>query len=196
MGAHAQQQHLVGLPGAVHADVRQRCGGKQPAQSVERLGPDRLAVHEVRVAGGLGEALREPGLELGKRRAVGVEHPVHVTHVPGPHRRLEHLGVTVIAVVTGAEPAVVGHIACGLLEIRHQPAPLEHLGEHVRSLLAGQVHSAELCHRVVAILEEHAVVELLGAPQSHGGVDAGVPGHVQLAHELVEEQPPQALGRA
>ncbi len=96
----------------------------------------------------------------------------------------------------GAEPTVIGHIARGLLEIGHQPAPLEHLGEHVRGLLARQVHTTELRHRVVAVLEEDAVVELFGAPQSHGGVHAGVAGHVELTHELVEKQSPQALGRA
>ena len=94
------------------------------------------------------------------------------------------------------QPVVVGDVAGRLLEVGHEPAPLEHLGEHVRRLLAGQVHAAELGHRVVAVLEEDPVVELLGAPQSHGGVDADVAAHVEVAHELVEEQPPQALGRA
>ena len=55
---------------------------------------------------------------------------------------------------------------------------------------------AELGHRIVAVLEKDALVELLRSGQADGGVDAVVPAHVQVADELVEEQPPQALGRA
>ena len=50
MGPHAEQQLLVGLTGAVDADVREAGGGKQPAQGVEGLGPDRLATDEIGVA--------------------------------------------------------------------------------------------------------------------------------------------------
>ena len=55
--------------------------------------------------------------------------------------------------------------------------------------------AAQLGHRVVAVLEEHAVVELFRPPQADRGVDGQVTGDVEVAHELVEEQPPQALGR-
>ena len=83
------------------------------------------------------------------------------------------VGVAVVAVAT-AEAAVVRDVARRLLEVRHQPAPLEHLGEQVRRLLAREVHPAELGDGVVAVLEEHPVVELLGPPQPDGGVDGGV----------------------
>ena len=109
-----------------------------------------------------GEALREPRLQLGQQLAVGVEHAVHVADVAGPERRVEDLGVAVVAVVAGAEPLVVGDVARRLLEVGHEPAPLEHLGEHVGRLLAGQVHATELGHRVVAVLDEDPLVELLG----------------------------------
>ena len=56
--------------------------------------------------------------------------------------------------------------------------------------------AAELGHRVVAVLEEHPVVELLGPGQADGGVDAVVAADVEVADELVQEEPPQALGRA
>jgi len=47
----------------------------------------------------------------------------------------------------------------------------------------------QLGHRIVAVFEEDPLVEFLGPPQSHGGVDAGVTSHVEGPHELVEEQP-------
>ena len=89
---------------------------------------------------------------------------------------------------------VVGDVARRLLQVRHQAAPLEHLGQHVRSLLARQVDAAELGHRIVAVLDEDALVELLRAGQADGGVDGRVPRHVEVAHELVEEEPAQVLG--
>ena len=55
---------------------------------------------------------------------------------------------------------------------------------------------AELCHRVVAVLEEDLLVELLGPHQPDGCIDAVVAAHVEVPYELVQEQPPQALGRA
>jgi hypothetical protein len=51
------------------------------------------------------------------------------------------------------------------------------------------VHATELGHGVVAVLEEDPVVELLGPAEADRGVDRGVAGDVEVAHELVEEQP-------
>ena len=193
MGAHPHQQLLVGLPGAVDADVGQRPGRQQAAQGVEALGPDGLAVHEVRVAGLAGVTGGQPGLGLVEQLAVGVEHAVHVAHVAGAEGRVEQARVAEVAVVAGGEALVVGDVAGGLLEVGHQPAPLEHLGQDVRGLLAGQVDAAELGHRVVAVLEEDLLVELLGPLQADRGVDRGVTGDVQLTDELVQEEPAQAL---
>ena len=133
----------------------------------------------------------QPATELG----VGVEQPVHVADVAGAERRPEHLGVAVVA-VAAADARVVGDVAGRLLEVGHEPAPLEHLGEQVRCLLAGQVHAAELGDRVVAVLEEDPVVELLGPAKAHGGVDGRVAADVEVADELVEEEAAQALGRS
>ena len=127
--------------------------------------------------------------------AVGVEQPVHVADVAGAEAAGEHGGVAVEA-VAAAEPGVVGDVARALLEVAHQPAPLEHLRQQVGGLLARQVDAAELGHRVVAVLDEHLLVERLGAGDPDGGVDRVVAGDVEVADELVEEQPPQALGRA
>ena len=58
------------------------------------------------------------------------------------------------------------------------------------------MHAAELRHGVVAVLEEHLLVQLLGAREPDGGVDGLVAGDVEVADELVEEQPAQALRAA
>ena len=103
VGAHPQQQHLVGLPGAVDPDVGQRAGRQEAPQGVERLGPHRLAVDEVGVAGLARVARSQPGLGRLQQLAVGVEHPVHVPHVAGPERRVEQAGIAVVAVVAGGQ---------------------------------------------------------------------------------------------
>ena len=58
------------------------------------------------------------------------------------------------------------------------------------------MHTTELRHRVVAVLDEHLLVELLGPLQSDRRVDRRVARDVELADELVEEEPAQALGRS
>jgi hypothetical protein len=83
-----------------------------------------------------------------------------------------------------------------LLEVGGQPPPLQDLGEEVRRLLAGEVDPTELGHGVVAVLEEDLVVELLGPAQAHGGVDGLIAGDVEIAHELVDEEAPEALRAA
>jgi len=64
VGEQVQDQLLVGLAGGVDAHVRQRGGGQQPAQQVERLGVDRA---RARRRGGAGEALVDPGGDLRQR---------------------------------------------------------------------------------------------------------------------------------
>ena len=98
--------------------------------------------------------------------------------------------------IPAADACVVCDVAGRLFEVRHEPTPLEHLGEEVRGLFTGKVHATELRDGVVAILEEHLVVELLGPPKADGGVDARIATDVELADELIEEQPTQALRRA
>ena len=56
--------------------------------------------------------------------------------------------------------------------------------------------AAELGDRVVAVLAEDPGVELLGAAQPDRGVERRVAGDVEIADELVEEEPAQALRRA
>ena len=93
--------------------------------------------------------------------------------------------------VPAVRPIVVGNVARRLLEVGHQAAPLEHLGQEVRGALARQVHAAELGHRIVAVLAEHPLVELLGPLRAGHGVRraaAGGGGQAAGAHELVEEE--------
>ncbi len=92
-----------------------------------------------------------------------------------------------VAVVAARQALVVGDVARRLLEVRHEPSPLEHLGEDVRRLLAGEVDPAELRDRVVAVLEEDPLVQLLRASQADRGVDGRVARDVELSYELVEE---------
>ena len=92
-----------------------------------------------------------------------------------------------------AAPLGVRNVARGLLEVGHQPAALEHLRQDVRGVLDGQVHAAELRDRVVAVLVEHPLIELVGALECPRRTPAGACSTVGV--ELVEEQPAQRLGR-
>ncbi len=195
MRPHAHQERLEGLPRAVDADVRQRRPGQDAASGVTSFGLDGLLVDEVGVAGLLRVAGARPIHEVGKDTGVGVEEHVEVGDVARPQRRPGDLRVPPVS-VPPAEAAVVRDVAGRLLEVRHEAAPLEDLREQVRRLLASQVHASELGHRVVAVLEEHPVVELLGSPEPDGRVDGEIAREVEVADELVEEQAPQALGRA
>ena len=152
-------------------------------------------MHEVRIALLAGVTGDEPALCLLQELAVGVEHAVHVADVAGAHRRVEQARVPEVPVMAGGQPLVVGDVAGGLLEVGHQASPLEHLGQHVGGLLTRQVHPAELCDRVVPVLEEDLFVEVLGPLQPYGGVDADVAADVELTDELVEEEATEALVR-
>ena len=74
--------------------------------------------------------------------------------------------------------------------------PLEHLGENVRRLLTREVHSPELRNAVIAVLEEHSVVQFLGPSHTNRRIDGLVATDVEVIHELLEEQSTQALRRA
>ena len=192
MGAHAEQQRFVRLTGAVDANVGDRGGRQHPAHRVARLRLDRLLVDEVGVVGLLRVLLARPIHHPGQQRVVCVEQPVEVGDVPHAERRLAHLRRARVP-VAAVDARVVGDVPRRLLEVRHQPAPLEDLRQQVRRLLAREVHAAELRDRVVAVLEEHALVELLGAPEADGRVDREVAGEVEISDEFVEEQTPEAL---
>ena len=92
-------------------------------------------------------------------------------------------------------PIGVGHVSRRLLEVRHQAAPLEHLRQHVRDAFAGDVRAAELCDRIVAVLVEHARVELVGARETDRAAARRRRG-TDLVEKLVQEEPPQRLGRS
>ncbi len=162
--AHAQQQRLVALAGAVDADVRQRRRGQDAADRVARLRLDASACRRSRSRPVPSGSARAPtSVICGQHLGVRGELRVHVGDVaPRVLARGEHVAVAVVPVPT-VELLVVLDVARRLLEVRHEPTPLEDLGEQVRRLLAREVHATELRDGVVAVLEEHAVVELLGA---------------------------------
>ena len=66
-------------------------------------------------------------------------------------------------------------------------------------MLNRDVGSGELSHRVVAVADEHPLVELFGTTHSdHVVISRRRPGQavearIRLVDELVEEDPPQAL---
>ncbi len=192
VGAHSQQQRLEGLAGAVDADVRRGRGRQDPAHRIERLGPRRRAVHELAVVGATADRGPHVFGDDVEAAAVGIEDAVEVTDVAGAERPGQHLGIAVVA-VPATEADVVGDVSGALLEIAHQPTPLEDLGQQVRGLLARQVDAAELRHGVVAVVEEHPLVQFLGAIEADRGVDRMVATDVEVADELVEEQAPQRL---
>ena len=123
---------------------------------------------------------------------VDLEQPVHVRDVAGADGRGQQVRVPEVA-VAATESGVVGDVAGGLLQVGHEPAPLQDLGKDVGCLFAGQVNPTQLGHTVVAVLEEDLVVQLLCTPQPDGGIDRLVAGHVELSDELLEEQATEAL---
>ena len=194
-GAHPQQQRLERLTGPVDADIRRGRRRQDAAHRVERLRPgggavDELAVVRITCDGGA-DVL---GDQFG-RVAVRVEDAIEIADVAGTERAGEHRGIAEVP-VPAAEAGVVGDVARALLEIAHQASPLEDLGEQVRRLFAGEVDAAELGDRVVAVVEEDPLVQLLGPFEADRGVDRLVAGDVEVAHELVEEQPSQRLRAA
>ncbi len=174
VGPHAQEQLLVGLPGRVHADVGHRRGRQHAAGGVERLGPHGLAPHEVGVPRRLGVAHAVVIGHAAEHVAVGVEEAVEVAHVARAEVRAADVGIAVVAEAP-LDPGVVGDVAGRLLEVAGDAPPLEDLGEEVRRLLAGQVDAAQLGDRVVAVLDEHLLVERLGPFEPDRGVDAASP---------------------
>src|SRR2546428_5509144 len=135
-----------------------------------------------------------------------MEGAVERRHVPLAERVVE-LGGDVIA-VAAAGTVVVRDVTRRLLEVGHEAPPLEHLGQDIGRPLARQVDAAELSDRVVAVLEEDALVELLGARTasvSKLGILAPRRAHdrprgslfsLPGRQELVEEETAQRLRRA
>ena len=102
--------------------------------------------------------------------------------------------------VPGGVPLVEADVARGLLEERDPDARvLERLRRDVRGALHGDVRGAELRDGVVAVADEDAVVERARPPQRFAVVRRRSAaeealGETLFAHELVEEDAPQALG--
>ena len=162
MRAHAKQQRFVRLAGAEQSHVRLHRRRQQPAQRVERLRANGRAVHAVAV----GRIFRKPGAKMLLHRLepsrVDLEGAIQRRLIPGLQRRAGEFGRHVV-LPSAARAIGVRHVARRLLEIGHQTAPLEHLRQHVRDALAGEVHAAELRNRIVAVFREHLRVQLFRA---------------------------------
>ncbi len=103
--------------------------------------------------------------------------------------------IAIETIVPVSESLVVAEIPCGLLEVTHEPTPLEHLGQDVARLFTGQVDAAELGDRVVAVLEEDLLVEVVRAREPDRCVDGHVAREVEVTDELVEKESAQTLRR-
>ena len=55
------------------------------------------------------------------------------------------------------------------------------------------MNRAELCDRIIPVLEEHLVVQAFCLVEAYRSIDRAVSAHVEVLHELVEEEPPQRL---
>jgi hypothetical protein len=56
------------------------------------------------------------------------------------------------------------------------------------------VHPAELSDRVISVLEEDLLIEVVGSFQPDRGVNARVAVKIKVPHELIEEKTAEALG--
>ena len=144
-----------------------------------------MSIDEVRVLWRLGVLLCEPISQDWEHLGVGVEHSVHVADVASPEARLEDVVVAVEAVLTIAKTLVVAEVPRRLLEVTHQPSPLENLCENVARLLAGQVHSPELSDRVVTVFVEDLLIEVVGPVEPDGCVNGSIPGQVEVTNEFI-----------
>src|ERR671910_1469859 len=187
-GHQPQEELLVRLARGEDPDVAERRGGQQPTQKVECLGLDRTPPR------GLG--LLAAGPLLGRPRLHGLE-AARVDPEQLVHRRavgLAELLAGVVAVAPVREGPVVGDVARGLLQVGGEAPALQLLGENVRDPLAGEVGATHLGDRVVAIADEHALVETGGA-LSLLSLE-GAPALRDIGGELVEEEPSQRPGVA
>ena len=87
----------------------------------------------------------------------------------------------------------VRHVSRRLLQIRHQPSPLQHLRQDVRDTLTGNVRTTQLGDGVVSVFVEDPGVEPL-SPLDADSRTVRLPcGHV--SEKLVEKQTADGLGR-
>ena len=166
MREHPQQQRFVRLTGAEQTHVGLRGRRQQAAQRIERLGADDRSVDPFRVFRQPSDTSRESAIRAPESTARRrVECAIERVDEPCAQRRAVEFGGHVIF-----PPAVrsigVRYVACRLLEIRHQPSPLEHFGQDVRDALTRQVGAPELRDRIVAVFAEDAGVQLVGAPRA------------------------------
>jgi hypothetical protein len=123
---------------------------------------------------------------------VNLEGPIQRRLIPGLQRRAGEFPRH--AVLPSAARAIgIRHVTRRLFQIGHQTAPLEHLREHVRDTLAGEVHAAELRNGIVAVFREHLGVQPFRAGDADLALDHGCA--AEFAEKFVEKQSSQRLCR-
>ena len=95
--------------------------------------------------------------------------------------------------MTRRKSGVIAEVSRGLFEVTHESTPLEHLGQHIGRLLAGQVHSTKLRNRVIAVFEEHLFVEFFSPAKADCRIKGDITTHVEVANEFIKEQSSKAL---
>ena len=196
MRGHLGDQVLEGPAVPEEAQVGERAGRQQPAQHVERLRPGGRLPGAIRLsllewepfADGPGQGFDQ--LAVGLEQAVGGPLVVRMSE-------LRAAMVEVAAVRTRSiEPDVPGR----LFERRDADATvLQRFGRQGRHALDRDMSACQLGDRVVAVADQHTLVELLGAADGDHIVGVGrssrqlMEAGVGLVDELVEEDAAKAL---
>ena len=220
------QQVFEGLSDSEEPDVGPGCRGQITAQDIAGMGTYGGTIGGLRPPGqglvppglGVGDGVAGPGVpELRPLQRngpsdvldhrlhlprIGFEQELHELQVVPPVFRFGDGGLDEEKVPAGRILPVETHVAGGFLQRRDADAGiLQVLGRHVGDLFAGHVGAAELGHRIIAVSDEHAVVE--GASPAHGGIVAAGRsrrvkhrGEVGVAEELVQKRASKVLGRA
>ena len=225
-GVELRQQVLERLSHPEQAHVGPGRRGQVAAQDVAGVGPDGGPVGGLGPAGkllvppglgirdrGAGPGVPQLGLLQRKRLAHVLDHRLHLPRI-GAEQEIHELAVVLrvlrlgdgrlheVEVLARGVLAVEADVTGGLLQRRDADARvLQVLGRDVGDLFAGHVGAAQLRHRVVAVPDEHALVE--GPRPLHRGVvpvrrsgGAEHRGEVGVAQELVQERAPEVPGRA
>ena len=179
------QQVFEGLSDSEEPDVGPGCRGQITAQDIAGMGAYGGTIGGLRPPGqglvppglGVGDGVAGPGVpELGPLQGNGpsdvLDHRLHLPRigleqelhelqvVPGGVLIRRSVGLDQEKVPAGRILPVETHVAGGFLQRRDADAGiLQVLGRHVGDLFAGHVGAAELGHRIIAVSDEHAVVE-------------------------------------
>ncbi len=195
LAGHLGDQVLERPPVAVKAEVGQGAGREQAAEDVEGLGARGRTPASLGLAGHDRKSLADLGQDPVEQLGEGLEQVVGGQLVdPVPK-----LGRPVVGIAAIGGRSVEADVASGLLERRKaDPGVLECLGGERRYAFHGEVGARQLGDRVVAVADQHPLVELLCAPGRSDSTRVRLGGQgreaqVGLPQEFVEEDAAEAL---